>query len=79
LFAGVFVLFCFFVRDFDFQLHSGVRGVLSALSLSLSLSLSPLSLFLSVDVRVASAFLSASSLRSLLDRNSCSQILLLEL
>jgi hypothetical protein len=75
LFAGVFVLFCFFVRDFDFQLHSGVRGVLSALSLSLS----PLSLFLSVDVRVASAFLSASSLRSLLDRNSCSQILLLEL
>jgi hypothetical protein len=36
LFAGVFVLFCFFVRDFDFQLHSGVRGVLSALSLSLS-------------------------------------------
>jgi hypothetical protein len=77
LFAGVFVLFCFFVRDFDFQLHSGVRGVLSALSLSLSLSL--LSLFLSVDVRVASAFLSASSLRSLLDRNSCSQILLLEL
>jgi hypothetical protein len=75
LFAGVFVLFCFFVRDFDFQLHSGVRGVFSALSLSLS----PLSLFLSVDVRVASAFLSASSLRSLLDRNSCSQILLLEL
>jgi hypothetical protein len=46
---------------------------------ALSLSLSPLSLFLSVDVRVASAFLSASSLRSLLDRNSCSQILLLEL
>jgi hypothetical protein len=36
LFAGVFVLFCFFVRDFDFQLHSGVCGVLSALSLSLS-------------------------------------------
>lgn len=28
-------MFCFFVRDFDFQLHSGVRGVLSALSLSL--------------------------------------------
>jgi hypothetical protein len=43
LFAGVFVLFCFFVRDFDFQLHSGVRGVLSALSLSLSLSLPCLS------------------------------------
>jgi hypothetical protein len=32
-----------------------------------------------VDVRVASAFLSASSLRSLLDRNSCAQILMLEL
>jgi hypothetical protein len=41
-------LFCFvfFVRDFDCQLDSGVCGVLSALSLSLSLSLSPVSLSL---------------------------------
>jgi hypothetical protein len=43
LFAGVFVLFWFFVRDFNFQSDSGVCGVLSALSLSLSLSLSCLS------------------------------------
>jgi hypothetical protein len=47
LFAGVFVLFCFFVRDFDFQLDSGVCGVLSALSPSpVSLSLCGVFFFL---------------------------------